>query len=195
MARFGKTTVTGFEEVEKNLNRALENMKINSTEGLTKVAAAIHKDADLIPPRIPRDTGNLRQSRFIVNNSGNVVWGNKAKFAPRGKGKWGGGEMAANHYALINKYRGEAKIKDHPYVICGYTAPYTVYVHEMGIAVNAGKRINWTRPGSGAKFFQSAMMNKRKQMMGMLYKTTNIKGKRKPVKGVKYGATIRGGAI
>ena len=188
--KWSNVTVEGFDRVQRNLNVVLENMKVNSTEGLTDVAKQIHRDADLIPPKIPRDTGNLRHSRFIVNKNGQVAWGSKASFKPRGKGKWGGGDMQAHHQSVINKYKMKAKVKEYPYVIYGYSAPYAVYVHEMGIAVRGGRNINWTRPGSGAKFFQAAIANKAKSAKGILYQHVNIRGKRKPVKGVKYGSTI-----
>jgi len=53
-----------------------------------------------------------------------------------------------------------------PTILMGFTANYALFVHEMlenrfgstfGAGSISGKEINWSRPGSGPKFFESAL--------------------------------------
>ncbi len=46
----------------------------------------------------------------------------------------------------------------------GFYAPYAIYVHEMTDDAY-GKKINWTKPGSGAKFFQYALQRNAKRLL------------------------------
>jgi hypothetical protein len=44
----------------------------------------------------------------------------------------------------------------------GFSAPYAVYVHEMGISVYPERApINWTTPGTGAKFLTGPFLRNR----------------------------------
>lgn len=43
-----------------------------------------------------------------------------------------------------------------PFVLYGYRANYAAAVHEMMYSVS-GRPINWTRPGSGPKFFEASI--------------------------------------
>jgi hypothetical protein len=45
---------------------------------------------------------------------------------------------------------------EQPAVVFGYEANYAAAVHEM-LASPSGKPINWSRPGSGPKFFQASL--------------------------------------
>lgn len=50
-----------------------------------------------------------------------------------------------------------------PFLELGFTAVYAPIVHEM---VDKGsKRINWTRPGSGPKFFEAALNRNHKAIL------------------------------
>jgi len=51
-----------------------------------------------------------------------------------------------------------------PYVLLGYTAGYAAAVHEMMYSVS-GRPINWQRPGSGPKFFESSLKRNSKQVL------------------------------
>ncbi len=46
--------------------------------------------------------------------------------------------------------------KGDPFVIFGYRANYAAAVHEM-MQAPSGKPINWSRPGSGPKFFEASI--------------------------------------
>lgn len=191
MARIKYAYVRGFKKTERNLNMALKNMKVNTVRGLTEVGEVIHRDADLTPPTIPVEYGNLRQSRFVVNSRGKITMGKHPAFVDTPKVSSAG--LMSGHKRMVQELRTKAMKSRHPKVYAGYSAWYAIYPHEMGEAFHTGKQINWTRPGSGSKFFQTAIMRQSKMAKGILYKHVNIRGKIKPmpIKGVKYGATIR----
>ncbi len=47
------------------------------------------------------------------------------------------------------------KVGRDPVVVMGYTASYAFVAHEM--VDKGGKAINWSRPGSGPKWFEAAL--------------------------------------
>ena len=47
-------------------------------------------------------------------------------------------------------------VTQEPYVVFGYTARYAAAVHEM-MESPSGKPINWSRPGSGPKWFEASL--------------------------------------
>lgn len=57
--------------------------------------------------------------------------------------------------------------KSHPVVICGFTARYAAYVHEMYGA-------NFKRPGAGAHFFSAAIKRNEKKILEILKEEINI---------------------
>lgn len=180
--------IKGFDKVGRNLNKALINLKDNTVDGMDKAARRVHTDANTTSPRIPVDTGNLRRSRFIVDSRGEVPFGRNVSFAPRSGGKEGGGGMSAHHSSVIASMRNSAMMGSHLRTVYGYSASYAYYPHEMGGAVNSGKVINWTRTGSGAKFFETAIKRNNKTIPKIIYKHNNIKSKRTPgtKKGINY---------
>ena len=54
----------------------------------------------------------------------------------------------------------------------GFGANYAVFVHEM---VDRGKKINWSRPGSGPKFLETALKRNHKQVLKIIGTRTHIK--------------------
>lgn len=187
----------GFEKVERNLQYALSGLKSNTTEALVDVARDIHRDANRTPPVIPRNTGDLIRSRFIVDNKGRVPWGLKARFVGERK-KSGGwkknrspGEMESGHLMIIEKYKSRATVKKHPFVTLGYSAWYGVYPHEMsqiGLPSKSKGTMQavlvttpgWSRPGSGPKFFQTALYRKARELQREVYEKANLHGNRNP---------------
>jgi hypothetical protein len=54
--------------------------------------------------------------------------------------------------------------KGEPFVLFGYEANYAAAVHEMMYSVS-GRPINWTRPGSGPKFFEASIKRNQRQVL------------------------------
>lgn len=61
-------------------------------------------------------------------------------------------------------------ITQDPYVIFGYNSNYAAAVHEM-MESPSGKPINWSRPGSGPKWFEAAIKRNAKRVIHLI-KTT-----------------------
>jgi len=58
-------------------------------------------------------------------------------------------------------------------IVIGFTANYAVFVHEM--VDDAEKRINWSRPNSGPKFFQSALERNHDPILKIIGDNAQIK--------------------
>lgn len=144
----------GFEKVERNLDKALKELELNTNKGLREVGENVLESADNISPKIPvsddpNSKGDLRRSRFVVDSRGKVSMGKRPYFKKP--------EMISDHQAVIDYAYGTIK-RYNMAVAFGFTADYSVYTHEMGIAVKPeASPINWTRPGSGPKYFQAAI--------------------------------------
>lgn len=57
-------------------------------------------------------------------------------------------------------------------VECGFTANYALFVHEM--MGTRGQTINWSRPGSGPKFFQAALFRNRDRILEIIRQEAEI---------------------
>lgn len=57
-------------------------------------------------------------------------------------------------------------------VVMGFNANYAIFVHEN--VDDSGKRINWKRPGSGAKFFEKALYRNRERILEIIRKHAKI---------------------
>jgi hypothetical protein len=80
----------------------------------------------------------------------------------------GGGNLRASWFATPLHYATG------PAVICGFGANYAVYVHEM-LASRTGNAINWSRPGSGPKFFQSALRRNKDKILQIIRENAKVK--------------------
>ena len=152
---------SGFAVVMANLNVELEKIKNRTTKGLILSAIEVRRDMEGTPPLIPLDYGNLRASWFILANT-------KAPATVKQYEVKGGNftnaetpkklaEIKSVHAETLTEMRSTLGT-----IPCGvgmgFGAYYAAAVHEMGASgATAGKQINWSRPGSGAKFFQAAL--------------------------------------
>ena len=57
-----------------------------------------------------------------------------------------------------------------PFLTCGFSANYSVYVHEL-----LGKSVNWKRPGSGPKFFQASLRRNTGRIIAVIKEEAQIK--------------------
>jgi hypothetical protein len=72
---------------------------------------------------------------------------------------------------FVTPYKGAKKTIG---LIMGFSANYAVYVHEM-MESSLGNAINWSRPGSGPKFFESAIKRNVNVILGIIKATAQIK--------------------
>lgn len=102
--------IKGLEDVSKNLNKAIADIKGKTMAGLLKAVIIVRKDMSKTSPTVPIDTRNLDQSWFVTP------------------------------VPSLSK----------PVVIAGFSASYAIWVHE-------NMEANFKKPGSGAKFYESAL--------------------------------------
>ncbi|MFP4046756.1 MAG: hypothetical protein ACLFT4_03235 [Bacteroidales bacterium] len=161
--------IVGFEKIERRLNRVIAELDKQSVGAFAEIARDVHRDADTIPPKIPRYTGDLKKSRFIVGSNG---------YEKRYGSNFVRAETARNHWEMVQLFKDRAVAKNKPTVYLGYTAPYAVYPHEFGHSVRPPSRtgvVKWTRPGSGAKYFQTALLRQKEKAKETIYKNMNLK--------------------
>lgn len=163
-----KTGLKGINIVLENLNKEGQILKQKSLKGLIECAIVVRRATDKEMPKIPVDTGNLRASWFTTTIKGTET---KKKF----KGE-NAAELTAGHNEAIGKAKAVVSRIKHPALIMGFSANYAVFVHEMEDANFSGREGKKPgRPGSGAKFFESALNQHKNEMILILQKNTYIK--------------------
>ena len=60
-------------------------------------------------------------------------------------------------------------------LLIGFTALYAPFVHELVAPTKIGEDINWSRPGSGPKFFQASINRNRKMILLIMAKKAKIR--------------------
>jgi hypothetical protein len=151
MARPGKG-LKGIDNVMRNINKEFSKMKTKGTTGMIKAAIVIRRDMDKTPPLIPVDLGNLRFSWFITTGRP-VVPGGNFKGEPANK-------MSGDHSKVVTDASARAKAVPFPALIMGLSANYALAIHE--------KQADFKRPGSGRKFFESALKRNQNTMLQLI---------------------------
>lgn len=111
-------TVTGLDNIMRNLNKEIGQIKNRTQAGITDAALFI-KDGS--KKDVPVVTGNLRNSAFIVTptrTNSNAVFKNDKT-----------GKMAMHHSATVAESKAKT-IGTIPVAEVGYTAVYAANVHE-----------------------------------------------------------------
>lgn len=155
------TGLIGTDTVMKNLNKEILKIKGRTLAGLIEASIVIRRDMDKRPPLIPVDEGNLRASWFTTTGNSNPEKGGNFKGVSSG-------EMTGDHHRVLTAAAGKAKGTPHPILIMGFSANYGVYVHEMDF-----KKGN--RPGSGPKFFESAIKRNAATVLEIIANNARIK--------------------
>lgn len=141
--------VLGIEEAQLKLNEELLKIKTRTMQGLIDASIIVHRATEDQEPKTPFDTGNLRASWFTVTKRKNAA--GSANSNPSFSGA-DAGKLASNHQTVVSTEKGKVAMSHFPKIAFGFSAIYSVYVHEM---VDA----NFRRPGSGSHYFSSAIMN------------------------------------
>lgn len=149
----------GLSVVLANLNKAIEEQRLHTREGLTEAALVVKRDS---VKGTPIDLGNLRNSAFIMvtdnepDNSNPKFSGSDAVM------------MSEQHSRALSEGKGivnSGKFKFN--AIVGYTANYALWVHEMPAHYNFNSGSN--------KFLQKALLKNRERIKKILIKWATIK--------------------
>jgi hypothetical protein len=120
--------VEGLEKTIRKLNAEIRKIKFLNRKGLIKAGLFIQREAQ---KRCPVLTGNMKASAF-------TVWGPETQVkipvfkstTPSG-GKVNVARMVSNHMKALNEIGGAVtRSEDHPQVAIGFSAAYSLYVHE-----------------------------------------------------------------
>lgn len=156
----------GLKDVINNLNKIVAKVEDKTLKGLIRAAIIVRRDMDKTSPLIPVDWGNLRASWFIVTSEGEIPYGAVASF----RGPFGP-KVATAHSATLAEAATMRPVNG-PFVVMGFGAYYARYVHEMGI--DPPKEINWSRPGSGPKFFENSIDRNLLEMVYVIAKEAKV---------------------
>jgi hypothetical protein len=151
----------GINSVMKNLNREFQAIQGRSLSGMMAAAAYVRRDMSKTSPTVPIDYRNLDHSWFIVTAK-------SSKSTPAFTGD-DAEQMAAEHAAITQEYQGIASGKKSPVLVMGFSANYASFVHEMPNSVN------WSKEGSGSKFFESAIDRNTAKMLEIIGNYAKIK--------------------
>lgn len=155
----------GLPTVLRNLNIEVNKIKNGSLSGLLRSTIIIRRSMDLDAPLIPVDTGNLRSSWFVVTNKGTVADGANATFVNRPDTTLD--RLRQGHKDTVAKWK-TMTAGAFPMVAFGFTAFYAERVHES-------LDVNFKRPNSGAKFFESAIKMNSKRILNMVRSEAKVK--------------------
>ena len=162
--------ITNGKKIVAQLGHYKKDMTTRSAvRALTRVAKTVEREAVKELPYIPFDLGNLQASLFITNINGPAKSNDLAVFTGKKAG-----EMASRHTQIIEEMTAKCKANKNPMVILGHTANYAVVVHEMGI--DPPREINWSKKGSGPKWLEIAVNNKRADITRIMKK--ELKGRK-----------------
>jgi hypothetical protein len=170
------TVKRDFARIETELNRQLAKLKVRSNRGLLLAAIHIRRDMEATPPLIPVEYGNLRASCFIITNANasssvrsleikNATFSNPIPMVQA--------KLQQQHPIAINETRN-VLAKFPIGVAIGFSAFYAIPVHEMVQNYFTGTPVNWSRPGSGAKFFQAAVYRNLDNIVNIVRVNANI---------------------
>ncbi len=148
----------GIDDASKKLNKFIKKIPNITLPGLIKCAIILQRSMDKESPTVPADTRNLQSSFFIVTTK-SVAEGGSPKFEGDDAG-----QMASNHTRTIQSGKSKVETSRFPMIMLGFSANYAEWMHEkMDIK-------HYTRAGSGAKFFESAIARNTQKMLAVLTK-------------------------
>lgn len=158
--------LTGAVQMMKELNRQIRKTKGLSQKGLVEVSIHIRNETEDVTPKTPVDIGNLRASWFSVAPEGLVSdpKGFSGNFKNRlfKKMQYKASQLKAEHNAIIAECQQKAVAYGNPNLYMGFSANYAMWVHEM---VERFGDVDWSREGSGGKWFEAAIKRNRKTIL------------------------------
>lgn len=162
-----KITITGIDKALRQINKDIELIEGATMSGLIRGAIEIRRATETQSPLTPVDLGNLRSSWFVLPFKGGPADNKEPAFVGPESEK-----HASHHKEVMARARSLLSLPVS--LVMGYTAWYAFYVHEdLGRSKSGSK--NWNRPGSGPKWFESALKNSRKAILACIVKENNKK--------------------
>lgn len=112
------------DQVMANLNKQIKKIEGRTQAGITAAGQFVRAEAQ---KRCPVDTGNLRNSAYVVTPGGRQIGG-----GPKFTGEMAEGLIAGHASAIEEAARMAEELLGHEmYAEIGFTAAYAVFVHEI----------------------------------------------------------------
>lgn len=156
----------GIEKAINKLNKKIDEYKERTLKGVSRAALLIRRESLALTPE---DTGNLKESCFVVWTGGTVGAGKSPNFVT-------GGERNATQKEVIALYKGHEKAlgaaqelyKSQTKILAliHYSAYYALFVHEIKKNHKTGQ---W-------KFLETAINQNRKEVLKIIAETVKSKG-------------------
>jgi|AntDeeMinimDraft_6_1070357.scaffolds.fasta_scaffold00326_10 hypothetical protein len=155
----------GEKKFLNNFNDEISQLQDRTLEGLIRAVIVLQRAAE---PGTPIDTGNMRASWFTVTYKNDV---SKRVFTKSGSFPKPNPQITAQHQAVKQAAQGAAELigsDETPILVFGYTANYSVIVHEM---VDA----NFQRSSAHARWLYKALQVSKQQMLRKIQKYSKFK--------------------
>lgn len=131
--------MTGLTKAIDKLNRLLEKYENRTLTGVSRAALMIRRRSLELTPM---DTGNLRESCFVVWTGGVIGAGKSPNFVTGGERKATEKEvdvMYAQHNKQVDAFAGVYSVRKTPIAVIMYSAYYALLVHEQKRTYNHGQ--------------------------------------------------------
>jgi hypothetical protein len=147
MGKGKKFTLKGITKITENINKEVKKMEGKVTsKGFIRVAMDVYDHMEKNYPLIPLDTGNLRASYFATIKGSDASSKVGSGYSRSKTGK----EDKAHQQQIVAMAKSVVESQPHPAMVFGFSANYALMVHEKMEA-------EWSRPGSGPKYFEAAL--------------------------------------
>lgn len=156
----------GAEKVINALNKKIDEYKNRTLKGVSRAALLIRRESLALTPK---DTGNLKESCFVVWKGGTIGAGKSPNFIT-------GGERGATAKEVSVLYAEHSKALDvaqalyenQTQILAGinYSAYYALFVHEIKQKHKTGQ---W-------KFLETAIKQNRKEILKVIAESVKSKG-------------------
>lgn len=141
--------IVGFSNVERGYAAQVAKIRGATYQGLLMAIKHLEKTMDTVPPLVPVGKDKRDRSGALIHRGGTL------------------------RDAFIME-TASTSTPTKPQILFGYDvspeaqggAPYAWYVHEM--TTEAYGQVNWTRPGSGPKWFEIALKREKQTMLGIV---------------------------
>lgn len=155
----------GLDTVLKNLNLHIKKIEGRTVSGMLAASLKVKRDAIILAPI---DTGNLRNSTYVVTGGGGTKakvkqTGNEGDFKNKSASSDNADIMRSDHNIIISQAKNRGAKE--PFAEIGFTAFYALLVHE---SVGAHHRTGQ------AKFLERAFLENKKIILETIRKRAEV---------------------
>lgn len=159
-------SMEGTEEVIKNLNKLMEEIQEKTIKGVSRAALFLRRKSLELTPE---DTGNLKESCFVVWSGGTIGAGKSPNFQEGGQNAFSGKDvdkLYSQHSKMLAAVQSLYGNRSVIHAAVNYSAWYALFVHE----------IKKNHPIGQWKFLETAMVDNENEILRIIAETVKSKG-------------------